>query len=139
MSQYCDQMNAINLKNSIPVLLVALLFSCSKKNLSSQQEITRGDEYRGQKIKAIPKVAIVDSIYKVADTAIDQSWSKQTWVIRFGQPSRVEAPNDDVQIIEYRDHGPYQPPIARYFLSGAYIKLVNDKTVSVTYAHTTLE
>ena len=133
-------MNAINLRNISSVLIVGLLFSCGKKNMGSKQKFEQKDEYwRGQKIEDMPKVAIVDSIYKVADTAIGQSWSKQTWVIRFGQPSHVETPSDDVQIIEYRDFGPYQPPVARSFLSGAYIKLVNDKTVSVTYAHTALE
>lgn len=133
-------MNTINLRNISSVLIAPLLFSCDKTNMGSKQELEQKVEYyRGQKIEDMPKVAIVDSIYKVADTAIGQSWSKQIWVIRFGKPSHVENPSDDVQIIQYRDFGPYQPPVARSFLSGANIKLVNDKTVSVTYAHTALE
>lgn len=133
-------MNAIIPKLWIYYLFILLLFGCSKKQIVSESEIIESNKYyRGQKIESIPKVATVDLIYKIADTAINQSWSKQTWVIRFGQPSRVETVNGDIQIIEYRDLGPYQPPIARYFLSGAYIKLINDKTVSVSYTHTTLE
>ena len=133
-------MSAITPRCCKTFLCVLLLFGCSKKQLVSESGIIdRGDYYRGEKTETIPKVAIVGLISKIADTAINQSWSKQTWVIRFGQPSRIETANGDVQILEYREDGPYQPPIARYFLSGVHIKLVNDKTVGVSYTHTTLE
>ena len=133
-------MSAIVSRISIAFVIIGSLFSCGRKHLDNEPgSAKKAEYYRGQKIDEIPKTALVESIFKVADTAINQSWSKQTWVVRFGKPSRMETPNNDIQIIEYSDSGPYQPPIARYFLSSAYIKLVNDKTISVSYAHTALE
>ena len=60
----------------------------------------------------MPKVALVQSIYSVADAAIEQSCSKQTWVIRFGEPSTTQEYADNMIILDYYDPRPYQPPVA---------------------------
>lgn len=95
-------------------------------------------EYRGEKIGRIPKVAIVESIYNVSNAALDEKWSRQTWVIRFGKPTSSQILSNGSEIIRYEDFGPYQPPVASYFLSGVSIKLDKDETVKISYKHTIL-
>jgi hypothetical protein len=126
---------------SIYILLLPLfLFSCDKHQPPCEISPAKKIEYyQGKEISKIPKVAIVESIYGVSDAAVEECWSRQIWLIRFGQPSRSEVLDEGIEVIEYYDPGPYQPPIARYFLSRAYIKLINDKTVSISYSHTSLD
>ena len=93
-------MSAIVSRISIAFVIIGSLFSCGRKHLDNEPgSAKKAEYYRGQKIDEIPKTALVESIFKVADTAINQSWSKQTWVVRFGKPSRMQTPNNDIQII----------------------------------------
>jgi hypothetical protein len=124
----------------VSISISLLISSCEKRvEIKETGKDKQARSYGGKPLNEIPKVALVESIYSVADTAIAQSWTKQVWIIRFGKPSSIESANANVEILNYRDSGPYQPPLAKYFLSRASIKLVNDKTVDVSYGHTELK
>lgn len=127
-------------KFNVVFLIIFSIASCDKKaEIKKSISDNPVPTYRGKPLNEIPKVALVQAIYSVADAAIAQSWSKQVWIIRFGKPSSSQLVNDKIEILDYRDLGPYQPPLAKYFLSRASIKLLNDKTVDVSYGHTELK
>ena len=126
----------------IAVLFLIFIISCDINNKKNdlRDDVAQGNEieYRGEKIGTIPKVAIVQSIYNVSNAALEEGWSRQTWVIRFGKPSSSQLLSNGSEIIRYEDFGPYQPPPAKYFLSGVNIQLDKDKTIKISYNHTSL-
>lgn len=124
------------------IFLLVLMLSCCSKKSDEKFLSSEGNEYSEmymvKNIKDIPKVPIIHTIYEVSNAAVQQKWSRQTWIIRFGQPTSSDLLKDGSEIIRYTDHGPHQPPPSKFFLSGAEIMLVNDETVFVRYTHTEL-
>jgi hypothetical protein len=125
-------------KSLIPITLSLLLSSCSKdESKSSDMETSKNDMPESNLVdySKIPKVEIVRKIDAIIQQSINEGWSKEEWVQRFGAPRRSNSYKGDLEFIQYYDSGPFEDS-SKELVTGITIKLRKDKTFDYSYRTT---
>lgn len=117
--------------------------SCERREVPDPGSSDKSDDlnkhnYQGRDLEKIPKLKEIEAIYSIREAAIGQSWSKQVWVIRFGEPTITKDFENGKVVIRYIPKYLSHEAPSDFFISNATVILVDDATVSVSFGHTKL-